>query len=168
MNKAIKCNTLNLKIYVEDTDFQGVVYHANYIKFFERARSEFLATNNISQDMLRKNNLAFVIKSINIKYLAAAELGDEIEVNSIVQKKSDARMIFNQKILNSKTDREKEEKKKGIYIYIFILLRGLGPRARGENLRWMSPRCLPDDFQMLPRCLPYASKMSSRWLPSPS
>ena len=54
MNKAIKCNTLNLKIYVEDTDFQGVVYHANYIKFFERARSEFLATNNISQDMLRK------------------------------------------------------------------------------------------------------------------
>ena len=103
MNKAIKCNTLNLKIYVEDTDFQGVVYHANYIKFFERARSEFLATNNISQDMLRKNNLAFVIKSINIKYLAAAELGDEIEVNSIVQKKSDARMIFNQKILNSKT-----------------------------------------------------------------
>lgn len=103
MNKAIKCNTLNLKIYVEDTDFQGVVYHTNYIKFFERARSEFLATNNISQDMLRKNNLAFVIKSINIKYLAAAELGDEIEVNSIVQKKSDARMIFNQKILNSKT-----------------------------------------------------------------
>ena len=103
MNKAIKCNTLNLKIYVEDTDFQGVVYHANYIKFFERARSEFLAINNISQDMLRKNNLAFVIKSINIKYLAAAELGDEIEVNSIVQKKSDARMIFNQKILNSKT-----------------------------------------------------------------
>ena len=103
MNKVIKCNSLNLKICVEDTDFQGVVYHANYIKFFERARSEFLATNNILQDALRKNNLAFVIKSINIKYIAAAELGDEIEVNSVVQKKSDARMIFNQKILNSKT-----------------------------------------------------------------
>ena len=103
MNKVIKCNSLNLKIYVEDTDFQGVVYHANYIKFFERARSEFLATNNILQDALRKNNLAFVIKSINIKYIAAAELGDEIEVNSVVQIKSDARMIFNQKILNSKT-----------------------------------------------------------------
>ena len=106
MNKVIKCNSLNLKIYVEDTDFQGVVYHANYIKFFERARSEFLATNNILQDALRKNNLAFVIKSINIKYIAAAELGDEIEVNSVVQKKSDARMIFNQKIVNSKTEIE--------------------------------------------------------------
>ena len=76
MNKVIKCNSLNLKIYVEDPDFQGVVYHANYIKFFERARSEFLAVNNISQNELRKDNLAFVIKSVNINYIAAAELGD--------------------------------------------------------------------------------------------
>ena len=103
MNPHFRSKDFYCRVYVEDTDFQGVVYHANYIKFFERARSEFLATNNILQDALRKNNLAFVIKSINIKYIAAAELGDEIEVNSVVQKKSDARMIFNQKILNSKT-----------------------------------------------------------------
>ena len=134
MNKAIKCNTLNLKIYVEDTDFQGVVYHANYIKFFERARSEFLATNSISQDMLRKNNLAFVIKSINIKYLAAAELGDEIEVNSIVQKKSDARMIFNQKILNSKTGIEYVD---GDVEVCFI------------NLLTKKPQKFPDDLLLI-------------------
>ena len=41
-----KCNDLKLKIYIEDTDFQGVVYHSNYLKYFERARSEFLSTNN--------------------------------------------------------------------------------------------------------------------------
>ncbi len=134
MNKAIKCNTLNLKIYVEDTDFQGVVYHANYIKFFERARSEFLAINNISQDMLRKNNLAFVIKNINIKYLAAAELGDEIEVNSIVQKKSDARMIFNQKILNSKTGIEYVD---GDVEVCFI------------NLLTKKPQKFPDDLLLI-------------------
>ena len=134
MNKAIKCNTLNLKIYVEDTDFQGVVYHANYIKFSERARSEFLATNNISQDMLRKNNLAFVIKSINIKYLAAAELGDEIEVNSIVQKKSDARMIFNQKILNTKTGIEYVD---GDVEVCFI------------NLLTKKPQKFPDDLLLI-------------------
>ena len=134
MNKAIKCNTLNLKIYVEDTDFQGVVYHTNYIKFFERARSEVLATNNISQDMLRKNNLAFVIKSINIKYLAAAELGDEIEVNSIVQKKSDARMIFNQKILNSKTGIEYVD---GDVEVCFI------------NLLTKKPQKFPDDLLLI-------------------
>ncbi|MDA8683774.1 acyl-CoA thioesterase, partial [Gammaproteobacteria bacterium] len=42
MKKIFKPRDLNLKVYVEDTDFQGFVYHANYIKFFERARSEFL------------------------------------------------------------------------------------------------------------------------------
>ena len=48
MNKIIKCSDLKLKIFIEDTDFQGVVYHSNYLKFFERARSEFLSQNNIS------------------------------------------------------------------------------------------------------------------------
>ncbi|GIS25012.1 MAG: hypothetical protein CM15mP126_2550 [Gammaproteobacteria bacterium] len=47
MSKIIKCSDLKLKIYIEDTDFQGVVYHSNYLKYFERARSEFLSTNNI-------------------------------------------------------------------------------------------------------------------------
>ena len=106
MKKIIKCKPLNFKIYVEDTDFQGVVYHANYIKFFERARSEFLYANNISQNNLKSNNLAFVIKSINIKYISAAELGDEISVKSTVEKKSDARMIFSQKVVNINNNME--------------------------------------------------------------
>ena len=106
MKKIIKCKPLNFKIYVEDTDFQGVVYHANYIKFFERARSEFLYANNISQNNLKSNNLAFVIKSINIKYISAAELGDEISVQSTVEKKSDARMIFSQKVVNINNNME--------------------------------------------------------------
>ena len=106
MKKIIKCKPLNFKIYVEDTDFQGVVYHANYIKFFERARSEFLYANNISQNNLKSNNLAFVINSINIKYISAAELGDEITVKSSVEKKSDARMIFSQKVVNINNNME--------------------------------------------------------------
>ena len=56
MKKIFKPRDLNLKVYVEDTDFQGFVYHANYIKFFERARSEFLQDNKISQKELRINN----------------------------------------------------------------------------------------------------------------
>ena len=106
MKKIIKCKPLNLKIYVEDTDFQGVVYHANYIKFFERARSEFLSKNNVSQRALKQQNKAFVIKGINIKYIAAAELGDEITVESSVDKKSDARMIFTQKRINTHSGHE--------------------------------------------------------------
>ena len=90
----------NLKVYYEDTDFGGIVYHANYLKYFERARSEFLSTNNVSQTKLRKLNLAFVIKKINLEYTAAAELGDNLIIKSSVEKGSDARMIFYQKIVD--------------------------------------------------------------------
>jgi acyl-CoA thioester hydrolase len=101
MNKIIKCNDLNITIYIEDTDFQGFVYHANYLKFFERARSDFLSNNKISQKTLRINNLAFVVKKINLNYVSAAELGDDLIIKTSVEKKSDARMIFSQKIINS-------------------------------------------------------------------
>ncbi|MAQ98482.1 MAG: acyl-CoA thioesterase [Gammaproteobacteria bacterium] len=100
MSKIIKCSDLKLKIYIEDTDFQGVVYHSNYLKYFERARSEFLSANKVSQKELRKLNLAFVIKKINLEYIAAAELGDNLIIKSSVEKGSNARMIFYQKIVD--------------------------------------------------------------------
>ena len=43
MKKIIKCEDIEFQIYIEDTDFQGVVYHSNYLKYFERSRSEFLS-----------------------------------------------------------------------------------------------------------------------------
>ena len=66
MNKTIKHKDFFLKIYIEDTDFQGFVYHANYIKFFERARSDFLSNNNISQEQHRNDGFVFVVKKIEI------------------------------------------------------------------------------------------------------
>ena len=104
MSKIFKYKDYSINIYVEDTDFQGFVYHANYIKFFERSRSDFLSSNNISQEILRKNNLGFVIKRIEIDYLFPAKLGDVIVVKSFVEKKSNARMIFNQKIILKKDE----------------------------------------------------------------
>ena len=100
MNKTIKCSDLKVTIYVEDTDFQGFVYHANYLKFFERARSEFLSINKISQKSLRKLNLAFVIKEVQLDFISAAELGDILIVKSSVKKLSNARMIFFQKVVD--------------------------------------------------------------------
>jgi len=99
MSKIIKCSDVQFTVYVEDTDFQGFVYHANYLKFFERARSNFLAKNNISQKNLKNHDLAFVIKKIELNYLLAAELGDILTVKSSVEKKSNARMIFLQKVV---------------------------------------------------------------------
>ena len=106
MKKTIKCKDIEFKIYVEDTDFQGVVYHANYLKYFERSRSEFLSNANISQKNLREKNTAFVIKGIKINYLKAAELGDQIVVQTSVEKKSKARMIFYQNVIHKITGKE--------------------------------------------------------------
>jgi len=106
MSKVIKCDDLNYKVYVEDTDFQGIVYYANYLKYFERSRSEFLSKNGIFQKMLIKEDSAFVIKEIKLNYKSPAELGDEIIVKSNVMKKSDARMIFFQKVISKKDSTE--------------------------------------------------------------
>ena len=90
---------------MEDTDFQGVVYHANYLKYFERARSQFLIENNLSQtDAIAKRNESYVIKSINLSYYHPAKLEDELTVKTEIELVSKARTIFFQSILNSKND----------------------------------------------------------------
>ena len=133
MNKIIKCSDLKFKIYVEDTDFQGFVYHANYLKFFERARSEFLSQNNVSQVILRELNLAFVIKKIKLEYISAAELGDRLVVKSSVEKKSNARMVFYQKVI----DKENKEYVNGSIEVCLI------------NLITKKPKKFPDDLLLI-------------------
>ena len=105
MNEVIKCEDLEFTVYVEDTDFQGFVYYANYLKFFERARSQFLDNNHISQKKLKELNLTFIVKEVHIEYLRAAELGDQITVQSRVEKISDARMVFYQSVINSSNNK---------------------------------------------------------------
>ena len=96
----MKCNDFNLKVFVEDTDFQGFVYHANYLKYLERARTQFLIDNQISQ--LNADGF-FVIKNINITYSFPALLEENLLVKTDVQLKTKARMIFNQTIENINT-----------------------------------------------------------------
>ena len=92
--------TYKLKVFYEDTDSGGVVYYANYLKFFERARSNFLSKVGVSQKELRNQDKAFVVKSIELDYLNSAGFGTEIIVKSYVEKKSNARIVFYQKVLN--------------------------------------------------------------------
>ena len=60
MSKTIKCEDLKFTIYVEETDFQGFVYYANYLRFFERARSNFLSNNNLFQKKFIESNLSLI------------------------------------------------------------------------------------------------------------
>ena len=105
MNPRFRSKDFYCRVYVEDTDFQGVVYHANYLKYFERARSQFLIENNLSQtDAIAKRNESYVIKTINLSYYHPAILEDELTVKTEIELVSKARTIFFQSILNSKND----------------------------------------------------------------
>ena len=75
---------LPVRVYYEDTDFSGVVYHANYLRFAERGRSEFLHSCGIHHSDLfsRPNPLAFTVVNMNIDFLAPAKIDDRLEVVS--------------------------------------------------------------------------------------
>jgi acyl-CoA thioester hydrolase len=92
------------RIYYEDTDAGGVVYYANYLKFFERARTDFLRDLGINQGkLLQEKNLAFVVRKCEIEYLSSARLDDLIFVDVEIEKISAASIQMQQKIfLNNK------------------------------------------------------------------
>ena len=105
MNPRFKFKDFHCKVYVEDTDFQGVVYHANYLKYFERARSQFLIDNNLSQiDAMSHGNESYVVKSINLSYHQPAILEDDLTVTTEIELITKARTKFFQSVLNSKND----------------------------------------------------------------
>lgn len=69
------CFSFPVRVYYEDTDAGGVVYHARYLHFFERARTEYLRILNFTQQtLLEEQQLAFVVKSLAIDYCVAAKL----------------------------------------------------------------------------------------------
>ena len=70
-------NEYNLRVYYEDTDVGGIVYHSVYLNFIERARSEIFFQNGISP---MDNQYHFIVKEINAKFLKSATLGDELKV----------------------------------------------------------------------------------------
>ena len=105
MNPRFKLKDFHCKVYVEDTDFQGVVYHANYLKYFERARSQFLIDNNLSQiDAMSQGNESYVVKSINLSYHQPAALEDDLTVTTEIELITKARTKFFQSVLNAKND----------------------------------------------------------------
>ncbi|CAH0284828.1 Acyl-CoA thioesterase YbgC [Massilia sp. Bi118] len=79
--------TWTVRVYYEDTDAGGIVYYANYLKFFERARTEWLRSLGLDQQTLRDEESAiFVVRSAAIDYLAPARLDDEVTLTLSVEK----------------------------------------------------------------------------------
>lgn len=89
--------TWTVRVYYEDTDAGGIVFYANYLKFFERARTEWLRSLGIhQQELLAQEDAAFVVRSASIEYLAAARLDDEIRLTLNVEKLGRASVVFAQ------------------------------------------------------------------------
>ena len=104
MSKVHSCKDLEIFVYVEDTDFQGIVYHANYLKYFERARSSCLRDLDISQSEEIKAGKVFIIKSINIEFVRPAEIEDNLIISSEIEYLSNARLFFHQQIKRNESD----------------------------------------------------------------
>ena len=87
-----------LRIYYEDTDAGGIVYYANYLKFFERARTEWLRSLGIHQSFFLEQNIGFVVINVEMDNLASARLDDELVVRSTIIEIKRASLIFEQHI----------------------------------------------------------------------
>ena len=93
-------STLPVRIYYEDTDAGGIVYYANYLKFFERARTELLREVNIEQDILLEKNIAFVVKKVDMDCVKSARFNQLITVKTAVESCRKASLQFKQEILH--------------------------------------------------------------------
>jgi acyl-CoA thioester hydrolase len=88
-----------VRIYWEDTDAGGVVYHASYLRFMERGRTELLRERGIDQGaLLSENGLIFVVTHMDIKFRAAAKIDDELDVETALKEIGGATVVLTQKV----------------------------------------------------------------------
>ena len=96
---GIKTFSLSIRIYFEDTDSGGVVYHSNYLKFMERARTEWLRSIGIDQRHLKQDNhIMFVVHRIDIQYKLPARFNDDLIVKSELKNIGSSKIEFRQMI----------------------------------------------------------------------
>ncbi|MDP2157050.1 MAG: YbgC/FadM family acyl-CoA thioesterase [Nitrospirota bacterium] len=94
---------LKLRIYYEDTDCGNVVYYANYLKYCERARTEFLESKGISMKQLIDDNIFFVVAEASLKYLSPGRYGDILAVETVVDRVGPASISFKHEIRRDAT-----------------------------------------------------------------
>lgn len=100
---------LPVRVYYEDTDAGGVVYHSNYINFFERARTEFMRQLGYELDELANDQgIIFVVRSLNCDYLKAAKFNHELFVSAEIIEAGKTRIKFEQKITRKANGKDQE------------------------------------------------------------
>ena len=88
-----------VQVYYEDTDMGGVVYHANYLKFIERARSDYVRQLGNDQNAMREAGIVWVVRRITAEYLSTARFEDRLVIETEVTSVSGARLSMGQRVL---------------------------------------------------------------------
>lgn len=99
----MSAHRIAVRVYYEDTDFSGNVYHAAYLHFFERGRTEFLRDLGIHHSELAKDGIAFAVRRMSIEFVAAAHIDDALEVETAVAGASGARLTLRQQVRRAGT-----------------------------------------------------------------
>jgi acyl-CoA thioester hydrolase len=89
-------HTFDVQVYYEDTDFSGVVYHANYLRYFERAREHVLGAGELVR-LWREEQKGFVVYKATLAFKEGAVFGDVIEIRSTSRLESEYRIVFDQR-----------------------------------------------------------------------
>jgi acyl-CoA thioester hydrolase len=95
---AQDAHRLRAKVYLEDTDAQGIVYHANYLKYCERSRTEVLGLSGYTLGEMQTRGYLFVVYEMHLRFLRSARLHDELEVVTRTERTSDYRVVFHHQV----------------------------------------------------------------------
>ena len=98
-------DTIEVRIYYEDTDCGGVVYYANYLKYFERARTEYLEERGLSVARLMKEDTVFVVVHSEVEYRSPARYGDRLTIETVLSDMTAASFTFSHVIRERKSRR---------------------------------------------------------------
>lgn len=100
LNPPLAVDTLDIRVYYEDTDAGGVVFYANYLKFMERARTEWLRRLGVVQsEFARETGAVFVVRQVGIQYKRPARLDDLLTVRSRITRLGGASVDFSQEVV---------------------------------------------------------------------
>ncbi len=95
---------LPIRVYYEDTDLAGIVYYANYLKFIERGRTEWVRTLGIDQGRLKAEaGVVFAVRRVEAEYLSPARFDDLLEVETELLETTAARIVLAQRVLRNET-----------------------------------------------------------------
>ena len=93
--------TWEVRVYYEDTDSAGLVYHSNHLKYMERARTEWLRSLGYAQEKLKRElSIIFVVRNMTVRYHQPAAMDELLQVKTTIRETGGARMLFYQAIVN--------------------------------------------------------------------